>query len=103
MQIGNSDDPPKAPLVVQGVPYDPRRGLISDWDDGTVLRIDVLESPPKTILISGNPPGLTSLARHLLTVAQPSAPPGSHLDFDDYCGWFEEGSFGVRIELEQKD
>ena len=36
----------------------------------------------------------------MLTLAQPGAPAGSHLDFDDYCGWFEEGSFGVRIELE---
>ncbi|KOX02383.1 hypothetical protein ADK66_30390, partial [Micromonospora sp. NRRL B-16802] len=66
----------------------------------TVLRIEVLETTAKTILISGNAAGLTSLARHLLTLAQPSAPAGSHLDFDDYCGWFEEGSFGVRIELE---
>jgi len=94
------DEPPKESVVVGVIPYDPGRGLISDWDDDTVLRIEVLETTAKTILISGNAAGLTSLARHLLTLAQPSAPAGSHLDFDDYCGWFEEGSFGVRIELE---
>ncbi|MGW0433766.1 Imm32 family immunity protein [Micromonospora sp. NPDC003197] len=74
--------------------------MISDWDEDTVLRIEVLETPAKTILISGSAAGLTSLARHLLTLAQPSVPAASHLDFDEYCGWFEEGSFGVRIELE---
>ncbi|BCL16868.1 hypothetical protein GCM10017556_46070 [Micromonospora sagamiensis] len=98
--VNDPDEPPKEPVVVGVIPYDPRRGLISDWDDDTVLRIEVLETTAKTILISGNAAGLTSLARHLLTLAQPSAPAGSHLDFDDYCGWFEEGSFGVRIELE---
>ena len=98
--VNDPDVPPKESVVVGVIPYDPRRGLISDWDDGTVLRIEVLETTAKTILISGNAAGLTSLARHLLTLAQPSAPAGSHLDFDDYCGWFEEGSFGVRIELE---
>jgi hypothetical protein len=98
--LSDSGEPPKEPVVVGVIPYDARHGLISDWDDDTVLRIEMLESPPKTVLISGNPAGLTSLARHLLTLAQPSAPAGSHLDFDDYCGWFEEGSFGVRIELE---
>jgi hypothetical protein len=89
------------PVVVQVIPYHPSRGLISDWDDGTLLHIEFLESPPKTVLISGNRAGLTSLARHLLTLAQSDTPGGSHLDFDDYCGWFEEGSLGVRIELEK--
>jgi hypothetical protein len=98
--IDGFDEPPKEPVVVGVIPYDPQRGLISDWDDATVLRVEVLETTAKTILISGNAAGLTSLARHLLTLAQPSAPAGSHLDFDDYCGWFEEGSFGVRIGRE---
>jgi hypothetical protein len=98
--VEDPDEPKKVPVVVGVIPYDLRRGLISDWDDDTVLRMEVLETTAKTILISGNAAGLTSLARHLLTLAQPGAPAGSHLDFDDYCGWFEEGSFGVRIELE---
>lgn len=98
--VNDPDEPAQEPIVVGVIPYSPRRGLISDWDDDTVLRIEVLETTAKTILVSGNAAGLTSLARHLLTLAQPSAPDGSHLDFDDYCGWFAEGSFGVRIELE---
>jgi hypothetical protein len=98
---GGGDSPPTSPVVVDVIPYDPTRGLISDWDDDTVLRLEVLTSPPNTILVTGNPAGLRSLARHLLTLAQPEAPVGSHLDFDDYCGWFEEGSFGLRIEVEK--
>jgi hypothetical protein len=95
------DEPATVPVVVQVIPYDRSRGLVSDWDEDTVLRLEVLDSPPNTLLITGNPAGLTSLARHLLTLAQPEAPIGSHLDFDDYCGWFEEGSLGVRIEVEK--
>jgi hypothetical protein len=74
--IDGFDEPPKEPVVVGVIPYDPQRGLISDWDDATVLRVEVLETTAKTILISGNAAGLTSLARHLLTLAQPSAPAG---------------------------
>jgi hypothetical protein len=99
--VDGSDGPPTVTVSVQVIPYDPARGLISDWNKDTVLRLEVLDSPANTLLISGNPAGLTSLARHLLTLAQPGAPKGSHLDFDDYCGWFEEGSLGVRIEVEK--
>ena len=47
--------------------------MISDWDDETVLRMEMLDSPPNTVLISGNRAGLTSLARHLLTLTQAKA------------------------------
>ncbi|MEV6631635.1 NUDIX domain-containing protein [Actinoplanes sp. NPDC051470] len=64
--------------------------------------VRVWESPEKTVVISGNPAGLVSLARHLLTLAQDTVPDGRHLDFDSYCGWLEGGSAAIRIEIEKK-
>jgi hypothetical protein len=60
--------------------------LISDWDDETVLRVEMLDSPPNTVLISGNRAGLTSLAQHLLTLTQAKAQRGAHLDFGEVFG-----------------
>jgi hypothetical protein len=96
----DSSERKRIPICVDVIEYAPSRGLISDWDDETVLRVETLDSPPNTVLISGNRAGLTSLARHLLTLTQAKAQRGAHLDLDDYSGWFEEGSAGVRIELE---
>jgi translation initiation factor IF-1 len=87
-------------VTVEVTPYDPSRGVVSSWDEDTVLRVELDDSPEPTAVISGNRVGLTSLARHLLTLAQGDTPVGSHLDFDSYCGWFEEGSAAIRIELE---
>lgn len=81
--------------------YDPAFGVVSWWDDGASLRLDISEQPEPTVVISGNPEGLVSLARHLLTLAQPAAPGARSMDFDTYCGWLEDGSRGIRIEVEK--
>ncbi|WP_446686763.1 Imm32 family immunity protein [Planobispora siamensis] len=58
-------------------------------------------TPEQTAVISGNPAGLTSLARHLLTLAQNGVPDGNHFDFDTYSGWLAEDSIALRIEVER--
>lgn len=98
----NSPSPDNATphIITKVAPYDPSRGLISEWNEGTVLRVELLDSPEPTAVISGNRLGLQSLARHLLTLSQQGVPAGSHLDFDSYCGWLEDGSAAIRIELD---
>jgi hypothetical protein len=97
----SDEDPVTANMVVQVVQYDPRLASISFWDEGTVLRAEVLDSPERTVVFSGNKAGLISLARHLLTLAQETVPAGSHMDFDSYCGWLADGSAAIRIEVER--
>ncbi|MEV4847948.1 hypothetical protein AB0K20_32720 [Micromonospora matsumotoense] len=89
-------------VTVKVTDYDPQLGVGTEWDAEAVLRAEVWETPEKTVVISGNPAGLRSLARHLLTLAQNSVPDGGHLDFDTYCGWLEDGSTGIRVEVEKK-
>lgn len=93
---------PVTSAEVEIAEYDPARGIGTWWEEGTVLRAEVWESPEKTVVISGNPAGLVSLARHLLTLAQESVPDGRHLDFDTYCGWLEEGSAAIRVEVDKR-
>jgi len=99
---GEAHDRPTVPVTVEVMPYDPAHGVGTWWDDDAVLRAEVWETPERTVVISGNPAGLRSLARHLLTLAQDAVPDGRHLDFDTYCGWLEGSPAAVRIEVEKK-
>lgn len=99
---GGSVGRPTTPITVDAIPYDPAHGVATWWDDETILRAEVWDAPERTVVISGNPAGLRSLARHLLTLAQNGVPDGRHFDFDSYCGWLEEGSTALRIEVEKK-
>jgi hypothetical protein len=89
-------------VSVDVVRYDPALGVGTFWDEGTRLRVEVWESPERTVVISGNAVGLVSLARHLLALTQVDVPDGRHLDFDTYGGWLDEGSSGLRIELDKR-
>ncbi|BCJ73713.1 hypothetical protein CS0771_32570 [Catellatospora sp. IY07-71] len=99
---GEAADRPRSTVTVEIQTYDPALGVGTWWDDDTVLRAEVWESPEQTVVISGNPAGLVSLARHLLSLAQEAVPDGRHFDFDTYCGWLEEGSAAIRIEVEKR-
>lgn len=102
VDAGEGHDRPRLPVTVDITPYDRALGVGTWWDDETILRAEVWEAPERTVVISGNAAGLRSLARHLLTLAQDAVPDGRHLDFDTYCGWLEEGSTAIRIEVEKK-
>jgi hypothetical protein len=56
--------------------YNPVTGLSYSWEDGFEIAVG---STPTEVIISANPAGLISLARHLLTLAQEPVPDGSHL------------------------
>ena len=95
------DEPPTEFVEVEIQPYDSALGAVSWWEDGATLRLDISEQPEPTVVISGNPEGLVSLARHLLTLAQSGVPGSRSMDFDTYCGWLEDGSRGLRIDVEK--
>jgi hypothetical protein len=98
---GRGSDRPRSAVTLEVTTYDAALGVRTWWDDDAVLRAEVWESPEKTVVISGNPAGLVSLARHLLTLAQDAVPNGRHFDFDTYCGWLADGSAAIRIEVEK--
>ena len=99
---GQGQDRPRSAVTLEVTTYDPALGVGTWWDEDAVLRAEVWESPEKTVVISGNPSGLMSLARHLLTLAQDAVPDGRHFDFDTYSGWLEDGSTAIRIEVEKQ-
>ncbi|MEU1723347.1 hypothetical protein [Nonomuraea sp. NPDC005692] len=96
-----SEEPEATTVVIEIRAYDPARGVGSWNEKGTTLRAEVFTDPEPTVVISGNPAGLTSLARHLLTLAQEGVPDGRHFDFDTYCGWLAEDSMALRLEVER--
>ncbi|MEQ1787034.1 MAG: hypothetical protein ABL966_08275 [Acidimicrobiales bacterium] len=70
-------------------------GLPFVWDDEAQISVSM---DPTFATVSANRDGLVTLARHLLTLAQPSVPIGNHFELDDLNG-FEEGSLGLRVVL----
>ncbi len=74
--------------------YDPRRGLQLVWDDNHVIDV---RTAPSSITIKANKPGLVTLARILLTLAQDEHFVGSHVHLDAYGG-LEPGSTELLIE-----
>lgn len=64
------------------------------WDDNFEITV---ESDGTQTIIKANQAGLTSLARHLLTLAQQDIPAGYHLHLDDLNG-LEDGSSELIIE-----
>lgn len=74
--------------------YDSDRGLRTEWDDGFEIAVRVDDGE---VVISANPAGLRSLARHLLVLAQDATPAGHHLHLDE-SNSLEDGSAGLIIE-----
>ncbi|MEU4736516.1 MULTISPECIES: Imm32 family immunity protein [Streptomyces] len=62
--------------VITTPDYRPGEGLHFSWDDGFEIMVSVAGSE---VLIKGNRAGLTSLARHLLTLAQGGVCDGMHV------------------------
>jgi len=56
--------------------HHPEKGLHFLWDEGYEIAVSVSRSE---VVIKGNRAGLTSLARHLLTLAQENARYGHHV------------------------
>ena len=58
--------------------YMPEEGLILKWENN----FSIIVLGGDEILIKANCAGLTSLVRHLLTLAQEGVPNGSHIHLD---------------------
>jgi hypothetical protein len=84
-------------LVIEVPDYDPMEGLKLKWESN--FRISTRIDDQRTILIRANSPGLISLARHLLMLAQSSVPIGHHLHLD-ISNSLEEGSCELIFERE---
>jgi hypothetical protein len=81
-------------MEVEVPDYSPEQGLQLDWDDNCTIEVRVQNHE---VAIIADRAGLVSLARHLLGLAQPGVPPGSHFHLDDYTG-LEENACSLIIE-----
>jgi hypothetical protein len=81
-------------LEIEVFDYIPERGLEIEWNADNVISAQL---QGETVVIKANGYGLQALARHLLTLSQPKAPPGTHIHYDDLNG-LERGSCEVIIE-----
>ena len=74
--------------------YLPEHGIQTEWDDGFTISF---ERGHSVMMLKANSAGLITLARHLLTLAQPSVPTGSHIHYDE-PNTLEKGSQELVIE-----
>lgn len=72
------------------------QGLRYIWDSDFIISAEY-NHLTRTVTIQANQSGLISLARHLLTLAQPEVPIGFHHHFDENIP-LEEGSVSLIIE-----
>jgi hypothetical protein len=62
--------------VISVPDYRADAGLLLSWDEGFEIELSVTEAE---VVIKANRAGLTSLARHLLTLAQDGVSGGTHI------------------------
>jgi hypothetical protein len=74
--------------------YTPESGVRTEWDEGSEISVRIEDNG---VVILANVPGLRSLARHMLVLAQDSIPTGNHIHMDDWSG-LSSGSISVTIE-----
>ena len=70
------------------VPSYDKKGFKFVWEDDAAIKCTVNNN---AVLIEANRDGLVSLARHMLELAQDSAPEGTHFHLDEFNS-LEEGS-----------
>jgi hypothetical protein len=73
--------------------YAESRSLVARWDPGFEIEAAIDRG---CVVIRGNVAGLRSLARHLLTLADPEVPSG-HFHFDE-TNSLEDGSVALIFE-----
>jgi len=74
--------------------YDSAQGMKFAWDYGFILDVRVTGA---AVNLRANQAGLTSLANHLLNLAQPGVPAGHHFHLDELNS-LEEGSTELIVE-----
>ena len=74
--------------------YSPETGVVLKWENDAEIKVSTAHGE---VLIEANADGLTSLANHLLNLAQTAVPPGAHIHLDGYNS-LEDGSLPLIIE-----
>jgi hypothetical protein len=80
--------------VIEVPEFDLKSGLPLYWDTGFEITVRVVN---EAVVVSANPAGLRSLARHLLLLAQETTPVGQHIHLDDLNS-LEDGSSEIVLE-----
>lgn len=81
--------------TIEILEYNPSDGFRLEWESGFEISTKVDDAG--TIIISANSQGLTSLAKHLLLLAQSSIPSGYHIHLDG-SNSLDEGSSELVLE-----
>jgi hypothetical protein len=66
--------------------YDAAEGIEFEWDEDSRVEIRL---GGHEVTVYANAPGLVSLARHLLTLAQRGVPSGRHIHLNHWSGLAE--------------
>jgi hypothetical protein len=74
--------------------YLPTEGIRIEWEKGFTIAVRI---DGDQVIIQADKPGLISLARQLLTLAQDQIPSGHHIHYDEFNS-LEEGSDEMIIE-----
>lgn len=74
--------------------YSPETGVVLEWENDAEIKVSTEHGE---VLIEANAEGLTSLANHLLNLAQSAVPLGTHIHLDEHNS-LEEGSSPLIIE-----
>ncbi|WP_106484029.1 hypothetical protein [Bacteroides sp. Marseille-P3684] len=81
--------------VILDIPsYSENSGIVFKWEGDFQIKV---VSEDGDVYIKANADGLTSLANHLLNLAQTSVPIGTHIHLDEYNS-LEEDSLDLIIE-----
>ena len=80
--------------VIKTLDYCTEKGLQLQWEKDFAISVNALGNE---VAIRANKSGLISLARHLLTLAQDSAPKHLHIHLDEYNS-LEDGSAELILE-----
>ena len=73
--------------------YSPETGIVLKWEDDAEIKVSAENGE---VLIEANVDGLTSLANHLLNLAQTTVPSGAHIHLDEHNS-LEDGSSDLII------
>ena len=68
--------------------YSPETGVVLKWENDAEIKVSNVDGE---VLIEANADGLTSLANHLLNLAQAAVPSGAHIHLDEHNS-LEDGS-----------
>ena len=73
--------------------YSLENGVVLKWEDNAEIKVSTEHGE---VLIEANADGLTSLANHLLNLAQTAVPSGAHIHLDENNS-LEDGSSNLTI------